>query len=330
MAIKSKPKWALSENEVTSEELYLNRRKLLKGTSLVAASQILPASLLLSTQEALAFQANGLPAKLNPLYDLKDPKRTLTKEDLATSYNNFYEFSLEKNEVKKKVEGWKLAENWSVEVTGLTEKKKVYDVNELIKMAGGLEERIYRFRCVEAWSMVIPWSGFALEKLIPKLLPKNSAKYVVFQTFNDPKIGTNMKLQPQYPWPYQEGLKMDEALNPLSFMAVGMYGKNLPKQNGAPMRLVVPWKYGFKNIKSIVKIEFTSEQPKTLWNQLASDEYGFYANVNPEVNHPRWSQATERVIDGKFFPTKIPTLPFNGYEKEVASLYKGMDLKKFY
>lgn len=330
MSIKSKPNWTLSENEVTSEDLYIHRRRLIKGSALIAASQLLPNPFSLFSESAAAFKAQGLPAKLNPLYDLKDPKRPLTKEDLALSYNNFYEFSLEKGEVKNKVEGWKLADNWSVEVTGLTEQKKIYDVNDLIKMAGGLEERIYRFRCVEAWSMVIPWSGFALEKLIPKLKPKSSAKYIVFQTFNDPKIGPNMKALPQYPWPYQEGLKIEEALNPLSFMAVGMYGKNLPKQNGAPIRLVVPWKYGFKNIKSIVKIEFTDQQPSTLWNRLAPDEYGFTANVNPEVSHPRWSQASERVIDGKFFPTKIPTLPFNGYEKEVAGLYKGIDLKKFY
>jgi sulfoxide reductase catalytic subunit YedY len=307
MLIKNQPSWQLSENEVTPEEIYLRRREFIKGGS-----------------AALAAFA------INPLYKVTDSDRKLTKEDLATSYNNFYEFSLEKGEVQKKVESWKLPDVWKIEVSGLTDQKKTYTLDELIKMAGPEEERIYRFRCVEGWSMVVPWGGFPLAKLIPKLKPKSTAKYVVFQTFSDHKIGTNMDHLSFYPWPYQEGLTMEEAMNPLTLMATGMYGKKLPKQNGAPLRLVVPWKYGFKSIKSIVKIEFSDKQPKTLWNELAPNEYGFYANVNPNVDHPRWSQATERVLDGKFFPTRIPTKLFNGYESEVASLYKGLDLKKFY
>lgn len=318
MLIKVKKDWEISENEVTSESVYLGRRKLLQASGLVAASALLP--------NWASASKKGLPAKLNPLYNVTD--RALTKEELALSYNNFYEFSLEKGEVKPKVESWKLADNWSVEVTGLTEQKKIYTVEELMDLAGGIEERIYRFRCVEAWSMVVPWSGFPLAKLIAKLKPKKEAKFVHFQTFSDRKIGTNMNNLPNYPWPYSEGLTMEEALHPLAFIATGMYGKELPKQNGAPIRLVVPWKYGFKSIKSIVKIEFLSIQPKTLWNDLASNEYGFYANVNPTVDHPRWSQAKERVLDGKIFPTRIPTLMFNGYEKDVAGLYKGLDLKK--
>lgn len=307
MLIKVKPDWQISENEVTSEEIYQGRRHFLKaGTASLAAIAI------------------------NPLYKVEDKDRALTKEDLATSYNNFYEFSLDKGEVRKKVEGWKLADNWQVQVTGMVEKPQTYNVEDLIKLAGGEEERIYRFRCVEAWSMVVPWDGVPLEKILAKLKPKASAKYVVFQTFSDKKIGTNMNNLPYYPWPYTEGLTMEEAKHPLTFIATGMYGKKMPKQNGAPLRLVVPWKYGFKSIKSIVKIEFTDKQPKTLWQELAPSEYGFYANVNPTVDHPRWTQSNERVLDGKFFPTRIPTLMFNGYEKEVAGLYKGLDLKKNY
>ena len=320
MLIKSKKSWEISENLVTSESLYFNRRKFLKAGALMLSSQALV--------ETAWGSKTGLPAKLNSTYQVTDKDRSITKEELALSYNNFYEFSLDKGEVRKKVESWKLADNWQVEVKGLTEAPKIYSLEELLKLAGPIEERIYRFRCVEAWSMVIPWSGFALEKLIPKLKPKKSAQYVVFQTFSDPKIGSNMSNLPQYPWPYTEALTMEEAMNPLAFIATGHYGKDLAKQSGAPVRLVTPWKYGFKSIKSIVKIEFSDKRPKTLWNELASGEYGFYANVNPLVDHPRWSQSSERVIDGKFIPHRIPTLAFNGYEKEVAGLYKGLDLKK--
>lgn len=310
----------LTASDVTPEQVFQERRTLLKAAGYLGATTLL-------SQMAMATK-RGLPAKNNAEYKVDEKNRPVTKEELATSYNNFYEFSLDKGEVKPKVEAWKLNPDWKVEVTGLVDNKKSYSVDELIEMAGGVEERIYRFRCVEAWSMVVPWTGFSLAQLISKLKPKASAKYVVFQSFNDKTIGTNMGSLPQYPWPYTEGLRMDEAMHPLALMATGLYGKELPKQNGAPLRLVVPWKYGFKSIKSIVKIEFTDKQPKTLWNELNPSEYGFYANVNPEVDHPRWTQSTERVLDGKFLATRIATLKFNGYEKQVASLYQGMDLKK--
>ena len=308
---------------VTPETLFLNRRKFMKTTMLASAAATLPWR---------AWSEISLAgAKLNEKYKNLLPTDTPTKEEVATSYNNFYEFSLEKDEVKKRVEKWNLDKQWKIEISGLVDKPKSYSLEDLISLAGGsIEERIYRFRCVEAWSMVVPWSGFPLAQLIEKLKPKSSAKYVKFQTFSDKKIAPNLSELSQYPWPYTEGLTIEEALNPLTFIATGMYGKALPKQNGAPLRLVVPWKYGFKSIKSIVKIEFTDKQPKTLWNELASSEYGFYANVNPKVDHPRWSQASERILDKGFFPKRKPTLMFNGYEKEVAHLYKGLDLAKNY
>lgn len=309
----------LTEKDITPEELFLNRRDIIKAGSLMAALGLA--------------QVYNLPyawaVKKNSLYAVNDKDRSLTKEDLATSYNNFYEFSLDKGEVRKKVDAWKIQKPWKIEISGLKDgKTKTFDLEEMIKMAGGTEERIYRFRCVEAWSMVIPWIGFSLAEFIKKLDINPKAKYVRFESFGDEKVWPEMKKLPYYPWPYTEGLTLEEAMNPLTLLATGMYGKDMPKQNGAPVRLVVPWKYGFKNIKSIVKIEFTETKPVGLWEKLAPNEYGFYANVNPNVDHPRWSQSSERVIDGKFFPTKIPTLMYNGYEKEVAYLYKGLDLNK--
>lgn len=299
----------MDQLKITPEHIFLNRRKFIQRASIFS-------SVALFSPLALS--------KFKPEAGLK-----ITKEELATSYNNFYEFSLEKDEVKKKVEAWKVSSPWKIEVSGQVKNKKVYNLEDLIALAGGkTEERVYRFRCVEAWSMVVPWKGFPLADLIRAL--GSDAKFVKFQTFGDKSIGPNIAKLPNYPWPYTEGLTMEEALHPLTFIATGMYGKDLPKQNGAPLRLVVPWKYGFKSIKSITKIEFTNEQPKTLWNQLAPAEYGFYANVNPQVGHPRWSQASERILDGSFFPKRQPTLMFNGYEIEVASLYKGVDLVKNY
>lgn len=305
--------------EITPEFYFKNRRVFIKYGLTLGLMMLLPKKV---------FSAATLPAKGNPNFNL--PKDlTLTKEDIATSYNNFYEFSLEKDEVKPKVESWNLkTDDWRVQISGLVENKKSFSLNELIDMAGGLEERVYRFRCVEGWSMVVPWTGFSMAKLIEKLKPTSAATHVLFQSFSDSKIGTNIKSLPQYPWPYTEGLTLPEAKNQLTLIATGLYGKPLPKQNGAPLRLVVPWKYGFKSIKSITKIEFTNSQPKTLWNQLAPNEYGFYANVNPNVDHPRWSQASERILDKGFIPKRKPTLLFNGYEKEVADLYKNLDLKK--
>lgn len=327
MLIKIKPSWDISENEVTSEEIYLNRRSLLKVSGLLAASSVLPS-------QGFSAEPNKNPTlnfKKNNSFLVTDSDRSLTKEDLATSYNNFYEFSLDKDNVKDKVNSWNLDPGaWSIEVSGLKSGSKKLFIQDLIKMTSGLEERIYRFRCVEAWSMVLPWIGIPFAEVIKKLDPKVGTKFVKFQSFADTKIGSNMTKLPHYPWPYTEGLTIEEAMNPLTLLATGLYGKELRKQNGAPLRLVVPWKYGFKNIKSIVKIEFTDKQPRGLWENLAADEYGFYANVNPDKDHPRWSQKSERVIDGKFFPSRIKTLKYNGYEKEVAGLYKGLDLQKFY
>jgi sulfoxide reductase catalytic subunit YedY len=326
MLTRVKKSWEIPENQTTPEELYLNRRTLLKMAGLSAAGIVMSGFI----PEAWAKEElKKLTFKKNETYKVLDKDRPLTKEELATSYNNFYEFSLDKNEVQEKVKAWKLASPWKIEVSGLKGANKTFDVDSLTKLVtGGLEERIYRFRCVEAWSMVVPWTGVSLAELIKKLDPSPKARYIKFQTFDDKKIGTNMASLPYYPWPYTESLTLEEAMNPLSFIATGMYGKALPKQNGAPIRLVVPWKYGFKSIKSIVKIEFTETRPVGLWEKIGSAEYGFYANVNPKKDHPRWSQSTERVLDGKFFPTKIPTLAFNGYEKEVAGLYKGLDLMK--
>ncbi len=305
--------------EVTPEEVFNSRRSFIKtgvySLASVTALNLPEGALAASSSDTVPIVPGLIP----------------TKESLATSYNNFYEFSLDKKEVSEKVAKWDLkTADWRVEVSGIGVKTQSFSVADLIKLGGGEEERVYRFRCVEAWSMVVPWKGFSLGKMITALNPSKSSKYIKFQTFSDRKIGPNIANLPHYPWPYTEGLTMEEALHPLSFIATGMYNKALPKQNGAPLRLVVPWKYGFKSIKSIVKIEFTDQQPKTLWNELAPKEYGFYANVNPKVDHPRWSQAMERVLDGKFFPTRIPTLLFNGYEKEVAGLYKGLDLVKNY
>ncbi|MDH5561824.1 MAG: protein-methionine-sulfoxide reductase catalytic subunit MsrP, partial [Deltaproteobacteria bacterium] len=239
--------------------------------------------------------------------------------------NNFYEFSLDKNKVHELARDLPISP-WEVEIGGLVKKKKRVDVSDLIKLFG-TEQRIYRFRCVEAWSMVVPWDGFPFSKLLKWAEPLSTARYVIMTTFYYPKIAQGQR-NPLYPWPYTEGLSLKEAANDLAFLSTGIYGEKLPPQNGAPLRLVVPWKYGFKSIKSIVKIEFAREQPKTLWHQLAPAEYGFNANVNPQVDHPRWSQASEKPL-GSWF-NKIDTLMFNGYEKEVASLYRGLDLNKNY
>lgn len=279
--------------------------------------------------------------KLKPLAELAfkkntayDTDETMTEEVLASSYNNFYEFSLDKEEPRFLSQEMQ-TKPWTIKVTGDVKKTGTYNLEDWFKRFT-LEERIYRMRCVEAWSMVIPWLGFPLAEIIKYLEPDSTAKYVAFETLED---------QNQFPgqrrgsfgytslrWPYLEGLRMDEAMNPLTLMTVGMYGKEIPPQNGAPIRLIVPWKYGFKGVKSIVRMHFTSRQPKNSWRMSAPREYGFYANVNPAVDHPRWSQARERrLTTGALSGIKrIETLPFNGYGEQVAHLYKGMDLRKFY
>jgi sulfoxide reductase catalytic subunit YedY len=303
---------------VTPEWAFNRRRDFMKGGILAGLSACF---------SRFAFAAPELNFKKNPAFQTVPANHAVTDEKLATTYNNFYEFSLDKNEVAQKTPSWKLGE-WNVDVSGLVKKPKKWKLDEIMKFP--LEERIYRFRCVEAWSMVLPWIGFPLSTWIKEMRPDPAAKFIKFTSLSDSKAMPNISSLPDYPWPYTEGLTMEEANHPLTMIAVGLYGNKLPKQNGAPLRLVVPWKYGFKSVKSIVKIEFTKEQPKTLWNQLAPGEYGFYANVNPDVPHPRWTQASERVINGSFLPKRIPTLKFNGYEKEVAKLYAGLDLTKNY
>lgn len=318
MKIKKEASWNIPESEVTSEELFNNRRTFLKlgAASVIAGSSIV---------EALAKDNIPVPnlqfIKDKNLNDLK-----LNTYDQITSYNNFYEFTTKKEGVKPLSHTLK-TENWKIEIDGLVEKPMTLDFDDLLKKFA-LEERIYRFRCVEGWAMVVPWIGFSLADLIKYLKPLSSAKYVKFETLVDEDMFPDQSRGrlASIPYPYVEGLRMDEAMNDLTLMAVGLYGSKIPKQNGAPIRLVVPWKYGFKSIKSISKISFVDEEPLNTWQKQNAREYGFYANVNPEVDHPRWSQAKERVL-GKFFKQK--TQMFNGYEKEVGHLYKGMDLTKY-
>jgi sulfoxide reductase catalytic subunit YedY len=248
-----------------------------------------------------------------------DPKWKLTDERVAGSYNNFYEFSLQKDRVKDLVGGF-VTSPWSIEIKGLVEKPMTLDLAELIDSMP-MEERVCRFRCVEAWAMIVPWTGFPLSKLIEKVKPKSAAKFLRFETANRPKEmpGMTNPSTADYPWPYFEGLRMDEAMHPLTLLATGLYGKPMAKQHGAPVRVVVPWKYGYKSIKSVVKIEFIDQQPKTFWEMLAADEYPFESNVDPAVPHPRWSQATERMIDTG---DRVRTQPYNGYASQVAKLYK--------
>jgi methionine sulfoxide reductase catalytic subunit len=318
MHIQKKSSWQLPDSTVAPESQYLGRRQFLRTYGLgLAAATFLPAVV-----RAAPF---GFPDVLNPTYKLPGVK--LTSYDDITGYNNFYEWGLEKGDPRVNANrGWK-TEPWTIAIGGLCAKPGQYDVNGLVKAAGGIEQRNYRHRCVEAWSMVIPWDGFALAKLVAMAEPKPEAKYVQFTSFMDPKNCPGQRSQ-DFSWPYTEGLTLPEANNELAFLATGIYGKPLLNQNGAPIRLVVPWKYGFKGAKSLVRIDFVADQPKTLWSQMAPDEYGFYANVNPEVDHPRWSQKTERVIGGGFFGGRQPTVKFNGYEKEVAGLYGGLDLRK--
>jgi sulfoxide reductase catalytic subunit YedY len=319
MHIKIPKDWELPEAAATSHALYRlrNRREFLTSFGLGAVGAFLPVTFL---RAATA----GFPDKENPLYPASALKPTPYAS--VTSYNNFYEFGTDKADPKTNANlGWK-PEPWTVELAGLISNPVKLDVNDLIAKLGGIEQRVYRHRCVEAWSMVIPWDGFPLAKLVALAAPLATAKYLKFTSFVDPDHAVGQK-DAILDWPYVEGLRLDEAMNELAFIATGIYGKPILNQNGAPLRLVLPWKYGFKGIKSIVRIEFTDTQPRNTWNIMAPNEYGFYANVNPQVDHPRWSQAEERVIGGSFFAGKQPTLMFNGYEKQVAPLYAGLDLR---
>jgi sulfoxide reductase catalytic subunit YedY len=300
----------IPSSEITPEAIYHERRTLLKTMGFAGLSTLLGESLLNS-----AFAADGFTTK-----------DTLTPYESVTSYNNFYELGLDKSDPAANASKLKTAP-WSVVIEGEVAKPGVFTLEDLLK-PHAQEERIYRLRCVEAWSMVIPWTGFSLKNLLARVEPTTKAKYVVFESIFDPENLPGQKTNTSgLRWPYVEGLRMDEAMHPLTILATGLYGKTLPNQNGAPLRLVVPWKYGFKSIKSIVKIRLQEEQPKTTWQLSAPREYGFYANVNPDVDHPRWSQETERRLPSSLLkPNRIPTQMFNGYEEQVASLYKGMEL----
>ena len=300
-------------SEITPKSLYLSRRDFIKAAGLAAGSALLAACApqVTATSSAPAPQADGQTDELGGTVN--------TFEDI-TNYNNYYEFTTDKQGVAPMSQEFK-SSPWTVEVSGLVNKPKTYGIEDLLKKFTQ-EERIYRLRCVEAWSMVIPWTGFTLASLLKEVEPTSDAKFVRFETIYRPDEMPGQK-SGFYPWPYQEGLRLDEAMNDLTLLATGLYGEPMPNPNGAPIRLVVPWKYGFKSIKSIIKIELVAEQPSTFWNNLAANEYGFYSNVNPARSHPRWSQTTERRI-GEF--SRRATLPFNGYGEQVAHLYDGMDL----
>ena len=309
--------------EITPKAVFEGRRDLIKNAAAGAFGLALAPWF---SREALASNAQKLIATPNPNFVLKDES---TSYQYVTGYNNFYEFGTDKSDPAAYAHSLQ-TRPWTVTIEGLVKKPMTLDIDALLKLAP-MEERIYRMRCVEGWSMVIPWDGYSLSKLLNQVQPLGSAKYVEFITLADRKQMPGLKSQ-IIDWPYREGLRLDEAMNPLTLLTFGLYGETLPKQNGAPVRIVVPWKYGFKSAKSIVKIRLTEEMPKTSWSQFDAREYGFYSNVNPLVDHPRWSQATERRIGdskGGFAP-KIKTQMFNGYGDQVASMYAGMDLKKFY
>ena len=312
MLIKRRAGWEMPESQATSEAVFLNRRQWLAGSAGMIAGAALP-------QAAGAQGADPTldlyPAKRNAAYTLDRP---VTDEELAANYNNFYEFGTSKEvaAASKRL----VTRPWTITIDGLVEKPFEIGFDDLIRKVS-LQERLYRFRCVEAWSMAVPWTGFPLKQLVALAKPLSGAKYVQMQTFMNPKMAPGQS-QRWYPWPYTEGLTMAEATHDMTLMVTGIYGKPIPTQHGAPLRLITPWKYGFKSVKSISKISFVAERPKTFWEGLQASEYGFWANVNPEVPHPRWSQAQERVLHTG---ETVPTLLFNGYGEQVAGLYQGME-----
>ncbi|MDO3384829.1 protein-methionine-sulfoxide reductase catalytic subunit MsrP [Gilvimarinus sp. SDUM040013] len=332
MLIRSKGR--LTENDVTPESIYRDRRRFMQlalaGTAMAATplSQAKPGFVTdSSAAQGPRWLEEGIAGAQAYGQEVKDK---LTPYKHVTSYNNFYEFGYDKADPAEHAHTLK-PHPWQVEVSGHAEKTGTFNLEDILAKVD-LVERVYRLRCVEAWSMVIPWVGFELGQLLKQFAPTSRAKYVAFETLHAPdQMRAQDSVFSSIEWPYVEGLRMDEAMHPLTLLAVGLYGKPVPNQNGAPLRLVVPWKYGFKSIKSIVKISFTEQEPPTSWNISAPREYGFYANVNPSVSHPRWSQATERRLpSGLFSPNIIDTQMFNGYQEEVADLYKGMDLTKYY
>ncbi len=317
MLIRRKKGWELPESAATDETMFHGRRRLIQG---LAAGPILASGLLRSgSARADDDPSAGLyPAKRNPKYTLDRP---LTDAKYPESYNNFYEYTTDKSVDASALK----IRPWTIKIDGMVDKPLTLDIDDLFKKMP-LEERLYRHRCVEAWSFTVPWTGFPLAALVAMAKPQSSAKYLKMVTFMDPSMAPGQK-QFFYPWPYTEGLTMAEATNDLAFMVTGMYGKPLPKQDGAPLRLATPWKYGFKSVKSIVHFEFTDKRPVSYWEALQSSEYGFWANVNPDVPHPRWSQATERVLGTN---DRVPTLIYNGYGEYVASLYDGLKGEKLF
>ncbi len=316
MLIRSNDTGKIRGSEITPEAVYRSRRGFVRDLGLAAGAGL------------LAF-APRLPANM-PGSNLPSEDEPLTPESIVTGYNNFYEFGTDKEDPARYAHNMTI-DPWTVEVAGQAKKTGRFALEDLVR---GLteEDRVYRFRCVEAWSMIVPWRGIPMRQVLERFEPNGNAKYVEFTTLLRPsEMRGQRSLFSGIDWPYVEGLRMDEAYHPLTLMVTGVYGKELPNQNGAPWRLIVPWKYGFKSVKSIVRIRFTRREPKTTWNLTAPKEYGFYANVNPEVDHPRWSQATERRLPSSFLkPNRRPTLPFNGYAEQVAGLYSGMDLGRYF
>ncbi len=316
--------WNLPERAATPETVYLNRRSWLKGAGLLGVAATTSGFIFGGGEEKAAPtpdpSADLYPVERNGAYTVE---RAITDEETATTYNNFYEFGSHKS-IHKAAQALEVRP-WTVTIDGLVEQKLELDIDDLLSRME-LEERVYRHRCVEAWAMTVPWSGFAMADLVALAKPTSSARYVRMETFMDPETARGQR-QSWYPWPYVEGLTLEEARNELAFIATGLYGKPIPRQNGAPLRLVVPWKYGFKSIKSITRLTFTDQRPISFWEAVQGSEYGFWANVNPEVPHPRWSQATERLIGSD---ERVPTRLFNGYGEWVAGLYAGMEDEKLW
>lgn len=334
MHYHKKPRWQLKQSDATPQSVFMNRRKFLAAAGFVgvgaaaAYSQFSPLSGGLAENHMLGAEGDDMvktghlyPAKLNPAY--ADAGRPVTDARVSSTYNNFYEFGSHK-QISKRAQDLQIRP-WTVKIDGLVEEEMTIDIDSLI-LKMGVEERIYRHRCVEAWSMTVPWSGFALSKLVDMARPLSGAKYLKMETFFDPKMAPGHR-QTWYPWPYTETMTIEEARNDLAFMVTGAYGEDLKKQFGAPLRLALPWKYGFKSIKSIVSISFTDKRPVSFWEEINAKEYGFWANVNPQVDHPRWSQATERVLGSD---ERIPTIIYNGYGEEVADLYKGLEGERLF
>jgi sulfoxide reductase catalytic subunit YedY len=312
----------IKSSEITSENDFRRRREILKAG---LAMGLIPSGMASTQTAAAPLPADGVFSDLTPWP--QSTSATPTPVDFVTGYNNYYEFGTDKSDPSRYANTL-VTDPWSVSVEGEADNTGTYTFEDILE-PHALEERIYRFRCVEAWSMVVPWVGFPLGDLLKRFAPTARAKYVEFFTLNDPDTMPGLRY-PVLQWPYREGLTIAEAMHPLTLLTVGLYGKVLPNQNGAPLRLIVPWKYGFKSIKSIVRIRFTESQPATSWNMASAREYGFYSNVNPDVPHPRWSQASERPLGGGLFASRVPTLLFNGYAEDVANLYAGLDLVRNY